>query len=126
MNGLVISGLIAGAIGVALTHPNAVTNFYAEIYPTDPLKREALERCIQDDHNFNRLAAGERAGCYARVLPVEHAAGYETPDQQIAMRNANFVDLWRAAGRGHVPKNDIVLQQQEARLAHPAVARLTP
>ena len=126
MNGLVISGLIAGAIGVALTHPNAVANFYAEIYPADPLKREALERCIDDDHNFNRLAADERAGCYARVLSIAQAAGYAAADQRVAMQNANFVDLWRAAGRGHVPKNDIVLQQDTVHLIRPAAAHTMP
>jgi hypothetical protein len=66
MKGLSIAGFIVAAILLALAP--AASTIYREAYPDEAEKRAALAACAQDDPGFNRLFAGERARCYARVL----------------------------------------------------------
>ncbi|MBV9862569.1 MAG: hypothetical protein JO267_10525 [Alphaproteobacteria bacterium] len=110
MKALLIGALFAGAVTVAVTP--VLSTVYADAYPQDPSKRQALAHCIDADRGFNRLIATERAACYGRYVPAQapQAQG-PRPQPHIA---ANFVDLWKSQARGHQPVNDVRLQQQNA------------
>jgi hypothetical protein len=132
---LLLSGLIGAAIGGAVVRPAAVTDLigaadtvvdlYDSVFPSDPLKREALDLCFRQNHGFNRLVTAERQSCYAAVLPTQQAAA-QGGIRNLGLHAANFVDLWQAAGQGHMPKNDIRAQQHAAQVFHPAAARFAP
>jgi hypothetical protein len=77
MKGLFIAGLVAAAIMLALAP--ALTTIYREAYPADALRREALATCAHDERGFNRLFAGERARCYARILRAPPADAPPVP-----------------------------------------------
>jgi len=109
MKGLLISALFAGAVVAAVTP--ALSTIYADAYPQDPVKRQALDECYQTDHGFNRLLADERAACYQRFVPPAPPALPLAAAGQPQLA-ANFVDLWQAQGRGHQPMNDVRTQQQ--------------
>jgi hypothetical protein len=68
-----IAGLVLAAILLALAP--AAGMIYCEAYPAETVKRSALAICARDEPSFNRLFAGERARCYARLLqaPAEDA-----------------------------------------------------
>ena len=129
---LLIAGLIGAAMGYAVVRPDTISeivgnrgglfDIYARLYPGDPVKREALDVCFRQDHNFNRLFAAERRACYNQMLPA--AATRTSSGNPIGLQTANFVDLWQAAGRGHMPKNDIRAQQQASQVVRPAAARV--
>ena len=105
MRMLVLAGVAAIAAGVEAAHPGAWQGLFEQLYPKDPERRQALDLCFRTDHRFNRLDAAEREGCYRRMLkPVM------PPSPAVA--SANFVDLWRAAGRGRTPTHDIRFEQQ--------------
>ncbi len=112
MKGLMISALLAAAVIFAVT-PVAST-VYADAYPKDPLKRQALEACFHANPGFNRLLAAERAGCYERLMRAQAPTSLPNQGRQLHIPAANFVDLWQAAGRGHLPQNDIRFQQHNA------------
>jgi hypothetical protein len=68
-------------------------------------KRQALALCFAQDHQFNRLNAGERDACYRHML---FRLGDPTPSGSlVAQPPVNFVDLQRAAGEGSLPHNDV-------------------
>ena len=132
MKVLLVSGLIGAAIGCAFVRPDSLTeilgskggltDIFARLYPGDRVKREALDLCFRQDHNFNRLFASERRACYDHVLSGQEAAA----NNGLGLQSANFVDLWQSAGHGHLPQNDVRAQQEAARLPHPAGARVGP
>lgn len=64
---LSIAAIMTMAMIVALAP--AASTIYAEAYPLDGVKRAALDTCAADP-GFDRLQAGERARCYARLLQV--------------------------------------------------------
>jgi hypothetical protein len=41
---------------------------YNAAYPSDPLKQAAIEQCVTENHNFNRLDADDRKHCYRKGL----------------------------------------------------------
>ncbi|HML10320.1 MAG TPA: hypothetical protein VK432_05625 [Stellaceae bacterium] len=98
--------IVIGAGGYAALNPGVVNAFYHDVYPSDPAKREALEMCFRDNHNFNRLDWGERDACYKRML---QPMGEVSPSDQPTV---NLVDLQRAAAQGSMPRNDIIRLQQ--------------
>ena len=102
----VVLVLIVGGIGAfAWLNPGVVKAFYEDIYPSDPVKRQALDLCFMQDHKFNRLDAGEREACYHRMLqPLGETSPADAKPEPSA---ANLVDLQRAAGQGNLPRNDI-------------------
>jgi hypothetical protein len=98
--------------GGAAIQSNGIRNLYRELYPADPAKREALELCFSQDHEFNRLDSGERENCYRQVLaPVEARLG-STPAW------ANPIDLRRAAAAGSMSRNDVRRTEQTQDALH--------
>ncbi len=105
------AGLVAVASLVAILRPDAVDALYRQLYPSDPEMRQALNECFTLDPQFNRLDPAARQACYHHILP---AAGGGIAGSDSAA-SGNFVDLWRAAGQGHLPQNDIRAEQQSRR-----------
>jgi hypothetical protein len=105
-------GWFAALIGIAslaaIVRPDAVAALYQQLYPSDPEMRQALNECFTLDPQFNRLDPAARQACYRHMLPVAAAAPHSPA-------RGNFVDLWRAAGQGHLPQNDIRAEQQNRR-----------
>jgi hypothetical protein len=90
--------------GFAATHLQEIRGLYGDIYPTDPAKREALDLCFTQDHEFNRLDTVQRKSCYRRaLLPAAAAAGFVPAVQP----TANPIDLQHASAAGHMPRNDV-------------------
>ncbi len=90
--------------GVAAMHYQDIRSLYQAIYPTDPAKREALDLCFTQNHEFNRLDTVQRESCYRRaLLPAAAAAGFVPAVQPVA----NPIDLQRASAAGHMPRNDV-------------------
>ncbi|MBV9863041.1 MAG: hypothetical protein JO267_12950 [Alphaproteobacteria bacterium] len=112
MKALTISALFAGAITIALSP--ALTTVYGDAYPQDAGKRQALALCAQSNQGFNRLFATERAACYEHFAPVAMPVQPQFGGQAPHIGIANFVDLWKAQGRGHQPTHDVLTQQQNA------------
>jgi hypothetical protein len=111
-----IVGLAGLSIGIAAAHPAAIRNLLEAMHPTDPALRRALDQCALEDSSFNRLDPEAREACYRWLLPTiePEAAGTRLP-----VPPANFVDLWRAAGWGHISPNDVRAEQQTDRHDHP-------
>ncbi len=117
--------LIAGFVGmtVAAARPGGLWEFYRQLYPADAAQRQALDRCAAEDLGFNRLDAAARTTCYRHEPPAEVAASDHALDR---LPQANFVDLWRAAGEGHLPQSDVRAEEQNDRYIHPVAARQAP
>jgi hypothetical protein len=136
MKALVVSGLVGAVLGIGTAQPTIVADLtgnldgvfglYDRIFPKDPLKREALAFCFQQDHGFNRLDDTARRACYEQLLPAQPAMPSAEAKPPIALQAANFVDLWQDAGRGHAPKNDVRLQQETNHMLHPALNKIAP
>jgi hypothetical protein len=112
----VLSGAIFLAAGVvASMHFQDISRFYRDIYPTDPVKREALDLCFTQNHQFNRLDPVARASCYSHaLLPAAAMAGLAP----IGGPAANPIDLQRDAAAGHMPRNDIRRTQETREVLH--------
>ena len=114
-----IVGLVGLSVGVAAAaaHPGAIRDLLHGIYPPEPALRRALDQCALQDSNFNRLDPKAREACYRSLLPTiePEGAGAHVPTPP-----ANFVDLWRAAGWGHILPNDIRAEQPTERYYQPA------
>jgi len=120
MKAIILTILIALSCGVEAAHPHALVAMLQKIYPTDASRRQALDMCFMADHQFNRLDPAAREACYRRFaqnLPSGRSDGATPPAATV--QQANFVDLWRAAGQGRLPQNDIRFQQQNDRFLHP-------
>lgn len=104
------AALLAVTSAIVIARPDAVGALYQELYPSDAAKRRALDECFAIDPRFDRLDAPAREACYRRMLPSAAAA-----DRLRSGHGGNFVDLWRAAGLGHLPQNDIRFEQQNRR-----------
>lgn len=111
-----IVGLAGLSIGVAAANPAAIRDLIRGVYPAEPALRRALDQCFLQDPHFDRLDSKAREACYRALLPTIEpaAAGAHVPTPP-----PNFVDLWRAAGWGHVSGNDVRAEQQTDRYNHP-------
>ena len=98
-----LAGVILVGNGIVPIDPDVIRNFYLSIYPSDPVKSQALELCFLQDQNFNRLDSKQRDACYQRALATAEQSGATTP----SLARANPVDLRRAAAAGSMPRNDI-------------------
>ena len=112
--------LLAGIAGImfvfaAGSRPAAVWETLQQIYPSDPMQRQALDQCFLEDHRFDRLDRAAREACYRRSEAAHAAAD---PSARIRA-NSNFVDLWRSAGEGRLPRHDVRFEEQMARYYHP-------
>jgi hypothetical protein len=97
------AALVVGG-GAVAGHPGAIWDYYRELYPSDPVKSQALEMCFLQDHKFNRLDADEREGCYKRALvAVQVTQGYVAVEPS----QPNAIDLRRAAAAAGMPRNDV-------------------
>ncbi len=109
------AAIFVAAGGVAAMHFQDISRFYRDIYPTDPVKREALDLCFTQDHQFNRLDAAARASCYSRaLLPAAAMAGLAP----VAEPAANPIDLQRAAAAGYMPRNDVRRTEETREALH--------
>jgi hypothetical protein len=99
------------ALAVIAVAP-VTTTIYSDAYPADLQKQRALDQCAARNRYFSRFFAVDRKACYRSVLgiPPSDEPQHEMPLHALA--TANFVDLWQAAGRGHLPANDIRMQVQ--------------
>ena len=77
---LTITAIATAALLLALAP--VVSTIYGEAYPGDGAKRAALDACALADPGFNRLNAGERARCYARVLQTPPADSPQAPRRE--------------------------------------------
>jgi hypothetical protein len=110
-------GLAGLSIGIAAAQPGAIRNLIQAIHPTDPALRRALDQCALEDSSFNRLDPKAREACYRWLLPTIEP---EAAGDRHSSPPANFVDLWRAAGWGHIAAgNDVRTEQQGERHDHP-------
>ena len=73
----VIAGSVIGAALAALA-PVAAT-VYADLYPVNPERSQALRQCAAADPNFKRLLAATRAACYERHIHAQPANPSPTP-----------------------------------------------
>jgi hypothetical protein len=103
--------LIGIASLIAIVRPGSVMAVYQQLYPSDPQMRRALNQCFTLDPQFDRLDPAARQACYRHTLPPFGNGGL-APHLRA---RSNFVDLWRAAGQGHLPQNDIRAEQQSRR-----------
>ena len=105
------AALIGIASIAAIVRPDAVAAFYQELYPSDPGMRHALDECFTQDPQFDRLDPAARSACYRHMMPLA-ADDAAAPHPRAS---SNFVDLWRAAGQGHLPQNDIRAEERDKR-----------
>ena len=62
------------ALGVfGLIEHDVINQQWADMYPEDTARQNALTRCAQEDSLFNRFSASGRATCYQKYLQVELA-----------------------------------------------------
>jgi hypothetical protein len=109
---MMMAFLILGGGAFAATNPGVVKGFYDDLYPSDPAKREALDMCFMENHQFNRLDADARDACYKRMLqPLGEVTATEQP-------SVNIIDLQRAAAQGSMPRNDIIRLQEDRHAPH--------
>jgi hypothetical protein len=62
--GLVALALISAAIGAHALNPREL---YTEMYPAEPVKRDAFHICDESDPTFVRAVGAEREGCYNKM-----------------------------------------------------------
>jgi len=61
--------LIAVLIGWWAFNLDATIAQWHAVYPSDPALEMALQHCYTENHQFNRLSAEARRGCYDKWLP---------------------------------------------------------
>jgi hypothetical protein len=114
--------VVVGAALVAFAggaRPAAVWETFQQIYPGDPQQRQALDECFMEDHRFDRFDRTAREACYRRSAAARNAT------QSGRAPQGNFVDLWRAAGQGRMPRNDVRFEEHMAHYYHPVDAGRT-
>ena len=104
--------LIAGLIGLSLAavsgeRPAALWETYRQLYPSEPGQRQALDRCFLMDSRFDRFDPAARAECYRKSGVLRDRASLHPGNTESIGPKENFVDLWRAAGQGRLPPNDV-------------------
>jgi len=121
---IVVLAGIAGmmAVSAAGQNPAAVWETLQQLYPSDPMQRQALDQCFMEDHRFDRLDRASREACYRRNPAASRPSGAPAAAARIRT-NGNFVDLWRAAGQGPMPRHDVRFEERMARYYHPEGGR---
>jgi hypothetical protein len=97
------------AAGVTGIEKPDMLSLWQEIYPSDPVRETALDRCGFEDQNFNRLSAEARETCYQKIFPSASAHSLRASAILVA---PNPVDIARLAG---APQGDIRKQQATER-----------
>jgi hypothetical protein len=62
--------VLAAAAAFAVIERDAVVEEWDAAYPSDPDKQSAIQRCFNDNHNFDRLSGPARRECYEKWLPI--------------------------------------------------------
>jgi hypothetical protein len=93
------------AAGITGFEKPEILNLWQEIYPSDPVRQTALDRCGFEEQNFNRLSAEAREMCYQKIFPPAATQSLRATAIQVA---PNAVDIARLAG---APQGDIRKQQ---------------
>jgi len=109
-----LAGLAGILVAVAIARPDAVGAIYQQIYPSDPALRRALDQCSLENRAFDRLDPAARDACYRRNPAHHQSAAAAGPEPRMTAA-PNFVDQWRAAGQGHLQRNDIRSEQRGER-----------
>ncbi len=112
-----MAGLVGLSVGAAVSQADAISDFYRQLYPSDAVRRQALTRCFLSDQRFDRFNRSAREACY---LQHEAAQARQRIPQQ------NFVDQWRAAGQGRLPRNDIRVEAQNRQYVNLLAAGRSP
>ncbi len=62
-------GLCGAAVllATAASFPHELATIYQSSYPTDAVKRDALQLCQQQSGSFIRYLASDREDCYSRM-----------------------------------------------------------
>jgi hypothetical protein len=132
---LLVAGALAASTALGIIQPADWLETYRQLYPSDPEQRRALEQCFTLDAQFNRLDPNERTACYrhyaSSVAPsnsgpinsgtASNGISGAVPGAPTGSRPpaANFVDLWKSAGQGHLSQSDVRAEQQNDRFVHP-------
>jgi len=69
MKDIVVSAIMIAVGIIGLTNVDSIQRLYDEAYPQSMEKSQALDRCAAANGSFDRLNAGDRANCYARLRP---------------------------------------------------------
>ena len=104
MRSIWFAGLVGIVSVAAVARPDIADTLLRQAYPTSPAQRWALDHCALENQNFDRLDAAAREECYRRAPFTYNAAAAP-----------NFVDQWRDAGQGHLPRNDVRVEQRGER-----------
>jgi hypothetical protein len=60
------------ALGIyGLVEHDAINDQLAAMYPQDPARRSALQRCADENPLFNRFSTAARTSCYQKYLQVD-------------------------------------------------------
>ena|ERR1700689_2732657 len=62
---LIMLPVLLCAAYLGFEHSGEIADQYRAAYPSDPVKREALDQCSRSYPNFNRLDTGDRDKCYS-------------------------------------------------------------
>jgi len=65
--------LLIGLGVLGLVEHDTINGQWAEMYPEDAARRDALTRCAAEEGSFNRFTISGRASCYQKYLQVELA-----------------------------------------------------
>ncbi|MBV9828132.1 MAG: hypothetical protein JO001_21065 [Alphaproteobacteria bacterium] len=113
MKWLLIFCALSSSMAFGIVQPASLWTTYRELYPSDPLQRQALNDCFTEDAQFNRLDPNAREACYRHSVAAFQINGPNPP-----VKPPNFVDLSRAAGAGSLPQNDVRAEQANERFTH--------
>ncbi len=118
--------IAAGIVAVGIAQASRVVAYYDAVYPSDPGLRDALRTCELRNPTFNQFDAVQRQACYRIELGTPHPqTADDSPAAATGAAAPNFVDLWRAAGEGHLPANDVRSHEQDARYLNRTGGTLT-
>ena len=102
---LIMLPLLLSVAYIGFEHRGEIADQYRAAYPSDPVKREALERCASIDRNFNRLDMIDRDRCYTAM--AVRAPVVMVPATMVPIPSPSY-----AQNPSHLPGNDI--RRQEA------------
>jgi hypothetical protein len=118
MKGLMTPVMLIAAGVIGITQHDVVADQWAAMFPDNPARQAALTKCFEEDKLFNRFSSEARAACYQKWLDVTDQPG-GAPPSGIMVVAPNAIDQARAAGAGHMPKNDVRNLDANERYRHP-------
>ena len=109
---------------IAFVNRDKIIDQYTAAYPSDPGKAAAIEQCIGENKNFNRLDVDDRARCYHKYLepgPVPMAvAPSPSPYYSYSPSHLPGNDVRRQEANDSYRSLDLIPSAQAAPLPQPA------